>query len=208
MVKEEHTQQCSNSSGGGGGGGGGCAGGISSGGRSSKRLKQKKVPQRGLGVAQLEKIRLEEQQKKEAVVNNVMTPNPFISPSNSSSCLGGECHIFRPVVSPSPIPFLPRPPPPPPPPIPPPVAEIEVLHPDQVPKLWNGAYHVKGERRRIEHQGFGFRPNEPQHPYESRPRDLPLPTSMQRSQHFRPHPSSMVWNSRIFGFILEMIESP
>ena len=48
---------------------GGCTNGVA---RSSKKFKQNKVPQRGLGVAQLEKIRLEEQQ---------------ISPSNSSSCL-------------------------------------------------------------------------------------------------------------------------
>ncbi|KAI5411764.1 hypothetical protein KIW84_056727 [Lathyrus oleraceus] len=45
------------------------------GGRSTKRPKQKKVPQRGLGVAQLEKI-LEEQHMKDGVV---------ISPSKNSS---------------------------------------------------------------------------------------------------------------------------
>lgn len=52
MVQEE--QRCSNSSSGGGGGGS----------RSSKKAKQKKIPQRGLGVAKLEEMRLEEQQKK------------------------------------------------------------------------------------------------------------------------------------------------
>ncbi|MED6111470.1 hypothetical protein PIB30_052593 [Stylosanthes scabra] len=41
-------------------------GGGSGGGRSSKKPKQKKVPQRGLGVAQLEKLRMEEIQKKNA----------------------------------------------------------------------------------------------------------------------------------------------
>ncbi|XP_057726474.1 protein SPEAR2-like [Arachis stenosperma] len=56
-----------NGSGGGGGGGGG---------RPSKKAKQKKVPQRGLGVAQLEKIRMEELQKKNAV--------PILSPQQDS----------------------------------------------------------------------------------------------------------------------------
>ncbi|GMJ10148.1 TCP Interactor containing EAR motif protein 3 [Hibiscus trionum] len=36
-------------------------------GKSSKKQRPKKVPQRGLGVAQLEKIRLEEQQKNDSV---------------------------------------------------------------------------------------------------------------------------------------------
>ncbi|KAM3396032.1 hypothetical protein P3S68_005038 [Capsicum galapagoense] len=44
-----------------------------------KKLKQKKVPQRGLGVAQLEKIRLEEQIKDE-----ILTPNPIVSSQDSS----------------------------------------------------------------------------------------------------------------------------
>ncbi|KAK1301775.1 hypothetical protein QJS10_CPB12g01060 [Acorus calamus] len=38
-------------------------------GRPSKKQKQKKVPQRGLGVAQLEKLRLEEQHKSEELRN-------------------------------------------------------------------------------------------------------------------------------------------
>ncbi|KAK8506437.1 hypothetical protein V6N13_016367 [Hibiscus sabdariffa] len=37
-------------------------------GRFSKKQRPKKVPQRGLGVAQLEKIRIEEQQKKDASI--------------------------------------------------------------------------------------------------------------------------------------------
>ncbi|KNA15332.1 hypothetical protein SOVF_098450 [Spinacia oleracea] len=49
---------------------------------SSKKLKQKKVPQRGLGVAQLEKIRMEEQQKKD--INN-----NFSSPSTDSPSRNG-----------------------------------------------------------------------------------------------------------------------
>ncbi|XP_020231373.1 uncharacterized protein LOC109811937 [Cajanus cajan] len=49
---------------------------------SSKKSKQKKVPQRGLGVAQLEKIRLEEQQKRDAVT---ISPSPStLSPTKPS----------------------------------------------------------------------------------------------------------------------------
>ena len=56
MAQEDQnqTQKCGNSTG--------------NFGRSSKKQKPKKIPQRGLGVAQLEKIRLEEQHKKDAVV--------------------------------------------------------------------------------------------------------------------------------------------
>lgn len=91
MAQEEHAQKNSNSS----------SSGCGEGGGSSKKMKQKKVPQRGLGVAQLEKIRLEEQQKKDAalqqvVTSNVLTPNPIISPTNSSSGLAVQCPSFRP----------------------------------------------------------------------------------------------------------------
>ncbi|KAK9269039.1 hypothetical protein L1049_000807 [Liquidambar formosana] len=77
MAEEEQNQRCSNSSSGGCGSGGG---------RSSKKLKQKKIPQRGLGVAQLEKIRLQEQQKKDAAVaaNAILSSPPTISPNSSS----------------------------------------------------------------------------------------------------------------------------
>lgn len=84
MAQQEQSQMYSNSS----------SGGIVA--RSSKKLKQKKVPQRGLGVAQLEKIRLEEQQKKDAIFQ---VPSAIISPSNSSSCLASQCPNFRPDVS-------------------------------------------------------------------------------------------------------------
>lgn len=93
MAQEEHTQRNSNSSGGDGGGGG------SSSSKSSKRLKGKKVPQRGLGVAQLEKIRLEEQQKKDG---SISPPFSFLSPSHSSL-------NFRQNPSPSLVPLLPSP---------------------------------------------------------------------------------------------------
>lgn len=88
MAQQEQNQKYSNSS------IGGCAGaGVA---RSSKKLKQKKVPQRGLGVAQLEKIRLEEQQKRDAIFQ---VPSAIVSPSNSSSCLASQCSNFRPDVS-------------------------------------------------------------------------------------------------------------
>ncbi|PIA57947.1 hypothetical protein AQUCO_00500104v1 [Aquilegia coerulea] len=56
-MAQEENQRCSNNNSSGGG--------VV---RVSKKPKQKKIPQRGLGVAQLEKIRLEEEQKNEAAV--------------------------------------------------------------------------------------------------------------------------------------------
>lgn len=47
---------------------------------ATKKLKQKKVPQRGLGVAQLERIRLEEQQIKD----EILPPNSTVSSQDSS----------------------------------------------------------------------------------------------------------------------------
>lgn len=88
MAQQEQSQKYNNIS------SGGCTGGVVA--RSSKKLKQKKVPQRGLGVAQLEKIRLEEQQKRDAIFQ---VPSAIVSPSNSSSCLASQCSNFRPDVS-------------------------------------------------------------------------------------------------------------
>lgn len=88
MVQVDKTPKGSNSSGGWAGGDGNGNGnsnenaGIGNIGRSFKKQKQKKVPQRGLGVAQLEKIRLEEQQTKDAaalatvtVLSSPLVPN-------------------------------------------------------------------------------------------------------------------------------------
>ncbi|CAL0326523.1 unnamed protein product [Lupinus luteus] len=80
MAQEDQTQNHSNSGSGDGGGGGG--GGEGGGGRSSRKTKQKKVPQRGLGVAQLEKIILEEQQKINATS---ILPSPFSASSTKPS---------------------------------------------------------------------------------------------------------------------------
>uniref|UniRef100_A0A5B6YR76 Uncharacterized protein n=1 Tax=Davidia involucrata TaxID=16924 RepID=A0A5B6YR76_DAVIN len=193
MDQEEHNQKCGNSSSGGGDG------------RSSKKLKQKKVPQRGLGVAQLEKIRLEEQQKKEATA--------ILSPSNSSCLAAVQCANFRhnhPSPSPSSIPL--------PPPSPtdlsspnsifrptPSIPNIDVFHPNSVPlngaaaeigwpaipgaghvnwpKLWNYDYNLQGEN----HNGFASRSNM-NLPYHS----WPPPNLMQRTQFQQPSSSSMV----------------
>ncbi|XWS10956.1 hypothetical protein CRYUN_Cryun38cG0042800 [Craigia yunnanensis] len=62
MAQEDQTQRCSNSNTSSGGGIGNTIG------RSSKKKRPKKVPQRGLGVAQLERIRIQEQQKKDAAI--------------------------------------------------------------------------------------------------------------------------------------------
>ncbi|XP_076882547.1 uncharacterized protein LOC143531042 [Bidens hawaiensis] len=67
MAQDEHTSKCSNNN--------NTGGGSSSHRSTSKKPKHKKVPQRGMGVAQLEKIISEEHQKKDAI----------ISPSNSSN---------------------------------------------------------------------------------------------------------------------------
>lgn len=82
MAQEDQTQKCSNTS------SGASLGFASITRSSSKKTKPKKVPQRGLGVAQLEKIRLEDQQKKAAAAVILSTPSSLSSPtkSTSSSC--------------------------------------------------------------------------------------------------------------------------
>ncbi|KAJ8527724.1 hypothetical protein K7X08_015175 [Anisodus acutangulus] len=98
MAIEEHTHRYSNSSGGGGGGssGSGCGGATS---RASKKVKQKKVPQRGLGVAQLERIRLEEEHHEKDPI--FQTPNVLIAPKSipfrpSTMDLPSKNCVFRP----------------------------------------------------------------------------------------------------------------
>ncbi|XP_059277161.1 uncharacterized protein LOC132031279 [Lycium ferocissimum] len=87
MAIEEHNHRCSNSSGGGAGGGSSGSGGGGATSRACKKLKQKKIPQRGLGVAQLERIRLEgeEQHKKDPIFQtpSVLVPKsvPFRPPT-------------------------------------------------------------------------------------------------------------------------------
>lgn len=190
MAQEEHSQRCSNSSsGGGGGGGGGNSGGGGGGGggsnRSCKKLKQKKVPQRGLGVAQLEKIRLEEQHKKEVAI---LCPNPnssIISPSfanfrSSSSSSSSSIplplpsslpydssqlnSVFRPNPnSCSSIPSIPIPTmnvlPPNSAVVPLPNIGLSAISgPGQLnwPKLWSCEYHSEGENSHRLDQSHGF----------------------------------------------------
>lgn len=94
MAQEESVFGYSYSGGEGGGGGrrggGGGSGGGGGGSCRSKKIKPKKVPQRGLGVAQLEKIRIEEEQKRESLAKNSIPS----SPSDGASFLGVQ--KFRP----------------------------------------------------------------------------------------------------------------
>ncbi|KAL9145818.1 hypothetical protein ABFS82_13G068500 [Erythranthe guttata] len=90
MAQEDQEQTltgslCDSAGGGSGGGGGGNN-------KPSKNGKPKKVPQRGLGVAQLEKIRLEEQRERDALklsspgyrFVSVQTPDFDPPPPNSA----------------------------------------------------------------------------------------------------------------------------
>ncbi|XP_011098254.1 uncharacterized protein LOC105176957 [Sesamum indicum] len=214
MAQEEHFFGCSYSggggsggggNGGGGGGGSGCGGGVSS--SRSKTAKQKKVPQRGLGVAQLEKIRLEEQQKKESLqVANILAKNSVGSSSDNAQFLAVQCSKFRPGLSP-----LHKSDP-----------NLEILHENsvQIPKnlnagggeigveaisspghenrpiWWNGEYNLPGEKQRLGTHGFAFEP-QVSLPYQSNSPFLPLPVVPQRSQQFQwpCSSSSSVMNS-------------
>nr|GLL47129.1 uncharacterized protein LOC109150497 isoform X2 [Ipomoea trifida] len=141
MGQEDHPQKCSNSSSDGGDGGGG--GGVCSS-RSSKKMKPKKVPQRGLGVAQLEKIRLEEQHRRD---NNafqavsLLSPNSMVSSMNSLTSLQMPQsssillpNISRPHLSSSPS-SIPLPPPPPAPDIASPSSAFRASPTSCVPKV-------------------------------------------------------------------------
>lgn len=223
MAQQEHSHRCGNSnssgggfSGGGGGGGGGSGGSGSN--RSSKKLKQKKVPQRGLGVAQLEKIRLEEQQKKGGAT---FPPNSLVSPTNSSCLAVGQCAPtnFRQTPSPFPVPL---PPPPPPTDLSSPnsgfrpsssIPNTDPLHLTPLPlpsppndgggirypaipgfghgnwpRLWNGEYNLERESHRLDQTGFAVRSNMDS-PYESHP-IWPPPSLIQKAQQFQQQPSS------------------
>ncbi|KAL2496457.1 uncharacterized protein Fot_40214 [Forsythia ovata] len=222
MGREEHIHMCSYSSSGGGssGGGGGAGGGEGGGGGGgcsssgrSKKVKQKKVPQRGLGVAQLEKIRLEEQQKKDAALQAAnLLAKSIVSPRETN---------FRSNLSPSSnsIPLSPPSPNDLPSPnssynLPQSIPNIEFLHPNSLqfskplnvgggeiglaaisgaghgswPRLWNGEYNLEGR----DLHGFTIRPRM-NFPYDSNPGALPLPSAPQRVHHFQqPASSSMV----------------
>ncbi|KAL0328438.1 UNVERIFIED_CONTAM: hypothetical protein Scaly_2276400 [Sesamum calycinum] len=189
MAQEEQFFGCSYSgggggggNGGGGGGGSGCGGGVSS--SRSKTVKQKKVPQRGLGVAQLEKIRLEEQQKKESLqVANILAKNSVGSSSDNAQFLAVQCSKFRPGVE-----------------------AISSPGHENRPILWNGEYNLAGEKQRLGTHGFAFEP-QVSLPYQSNSPFLPLPVVPQRSQQFQwPCSSSssvMVGMKRSYPFLVQ-----
>ncbi|CAH9100023.1 unnamed protein product [Cuscuta europaea] len=185
MVQEEPAQKCSNSSSG-DGGGGVCSG------RSLKKLKQKKVPQRGLGVAQLEKIRLEEQHRREnnafqAASNSVFSPSILLPNISSMSHLSPPSSIHSPPDLPSCLPKFDheggergR-------------SGLMIPGHSHWPKLWDGEYNLEGEEsRRLDHPGIPFWPTINM-PIEQHSSVLPLPTALQRSQQYQqPASSSMV----------------
>lgn len=202
MAQED--QKCSNISTGtcGGGAGGNFV-------RSSKKKKPKKVPQRGFGVAQLEKIRLEEQQKKDAAIasssanmlptksSSLPLPTPNFHPSTQSSSpsaipfladISSPTLVFRPSSSSLQI--------------------IDILNPNTVPltnpvgwstaslegqenvhKLWNSSeFNIEKESSGVD-QGSAFLSNLNHFSHESIPM-WPLP--IQRAEQFQHHPSSVV----------------
>uniref|UniRef100_K3XJF0 SPOROCYTELESS-like EAR-containing protein 1 n=1 Tax=Setaria italica TaxID=4555 RepID=K3XJF0_SETIT len=91
----------------GGGGGAGAATGVA---RASKKNKPKKIPQRGLGVAQLEKLRIEEQKKMEgaAVPGAAHAPHPHALGGGGGS-LGHLLSMHPPPPPPLSLSALPRP---------------------------------------------------------------------------------------------------
>ncbi|ONM28494.1 hypothetical protein ZEAMMB73_Zm00001d039378 [Zea mays] len=70
--------------------------------RASKKSKPKKIPQRGLGVAQLEKLRIEEQKMEGSM--------PVSGPTHLGVGVGGFGHLLPMHPPPhAPLPLLPRP---------------------------------------------------------------------------------------------------
>lgn len=186
MAQEE--QHCSNSSGGGGGS------------RSSKKAKQKKIPQRGLGVAQLEKMRLEEQQKKASAACIVLQhhqqpaiPFPLPPPPPPSTDLPP---IFKPSIPISGLDLY-GPTAPTPPPFP---HDINTHQPSFSP-IWNSMdfnHNAASEGRKIEPM-FTFRPLPTLH---NDPNPLWHSSMQQRKQNHQqqPQPSSMVSQFPCFVF--------
>lgn len=186
MAPEDQTQRCSNNS------------NTSSGnnniiGRSSKKQRPKKVPQRGLGVAQLEKIRLEEQQKKDPGASLILPPIPsFHPPNHPSSSSSSSSSIAD--VSPPPASFF-RP------------QNIDGNTSAAVPltssvnghKFWGSCeFNIEKGCPGLD-PGWIFRTNLSL-PYESEP-VWPLPSLMQRGQPFHQHqpPPSMVRNCNYYN---------
>ncbi|XP_060198155.1 uncharacterized protein LOC132627078 [Lycium barbarum] len=111
--------------------------------RASKKMNEKKkVPQRGLGVPQLERIRLEEQHKKDSIFQSVQCPN-FIPTSSRTDFSSKNC-VFRPNQS---APFL-----------------------ENCPKLLRDEYNLEGVNKKVDHHGvvFGQNVNLPSGPHSLR----------------------------------------
>ncbi|XP_057963587.1 uncharacterized protein LOC131154825 isoform X2 [Malania oleifera] len=187
MAQEDHPQRLINSTNSATGVVSGSSGGAQSH-KSSKKQKQKKIPQRGLGVAQLEKIRLEEQ-KKDAAVRFSSPSSISISPPTCSSFLPLPLPNYSQSHSSSSIPF---PPPSPTSLLPDPNSQLKLaplipnidieipnLNSVQLPSLangwspvpapnhgnvsksWNYEYSLEGgENRRLD-PGLAFRGNLP-----------------------------------------------
>ncbi|XP_075479072.1 uncharacterized protein LOC142519932 [Primulina tabacum] len=152
----------------------------------SKKDKLKKVPQRGLGVAQLEKMRLEEQEKKDSVeISNFRppfppSPNSIPLPSPSQTNLASPNALFRhtPLVSNS-----------------------ETTHQSSASKAilsprygdWsgfsNGEFNLEGESRMLDSHGLAFQPRV-NVSYNTDASVLPLPSVPQRSHQSHQLPSS------------------
>ncbi|XP_047952087.1 protein SPEAR2 [Salvia hispanica] len=173
MAQEENAFGCTYS--GSSGGGGGRGGGSGSGGGESncrfKKSKPKKVPQRGLGVAQLEKIRIEEEQKK--VI------------ANSSSLSDGAFFGVEKFTRPNLAPFHNSPPPPSP--------NSMFRHTQSAPNI-----EILQDSCSVSNGEIGLRPmlwpgdyNHHHHPFVAY--EAPASAVLhQRSHHFQPPSSSMV----------------
>lgn len=190
MAQEEQAQKCSNSSSGGGANGGGS---ITA--RSCKKLKQKKIPQRGLGVAQLERLRLEEQQKK----NGLSLQTSAVLPSANSIVYMGNSCLDVPDVSLNDLQLANS--------IPGQAGMIlntDATHLDSGSvslsnnaasnwgKLWNSEYGHKGESQKLDYHSLAIHSNG-NLPYETKTPVWSFPGIVHRSEQFQhPCPSSMV----------------
>lgn len=152
----------------------------------SKKDKLKKVPQRGFGVAQLEKMRLEEQEKNDSIeISNFRppfppSPNSIPLPPPSQTNLASPNALFRhtPLFSNS-----------------------ETAHQSSVSKAilsprcgdWssfsNGEFNLEGESRMLDSHGLAFQPRG-NVSYDTNTSVLPLPSVTQRSHQSHHLPSS------------------
>lgn len=167
--------------------------GGSSSSSSSKKLKEKKVPQRGLGVAQLEKIRLEEQQK--TVATSMLSPSPpppslllpnydnlaNRSPSSSVPFPSQSAHhivVKRPSYDPYQLANLAH------------HNAYEIPGNSKVPKVWNSCEYFldQGENSPKLNPGLALNMNPPYEPNPIRP----LSGLVQRTQNYEHVSPSMV----------------